>query len=333
MKLAEIQTINEIIPIEGADRIVLAKVQGWQSVIQRGQFNVGDRIVFVPIDTVLRPETWNSFLHDKNDPTKSIRIKSVKLKGVYSQGLIFPLTILPDPFFEHEIGTDVADLIGVTKFIKPIPVHLQGKVKGDFPTHLISKTDEDNLLSNPDVLNELQVCDTLVVTLKHDGTSGSFIKELDGTFRVCSRNLELEDGDNIYWQMAKKYDLQNLMNIGTSIQGEICGSIQGNPMKLSETDLFIFNYKDLNTGSYTDRYDPLFVKLNVKDVPVIKTFSGDEIKCLTIESLLKLANLQKYNNDPAEGIVIRGFKNGKTVFSQKLQKMLSVKIINQNYKD
>jgi hypothetical protein len=94
-----------------------------------------------------------------------------------------------------------------------------------------------------------------------------------------------------------------------------------------------FNYKDLNTGSYTDRYDPLFVKLNVKDVPVIKTFSGDEIKCLTIESLLKLANLQKYNNDPAEGIVIRGFKNGKTVFSQKLQKMLSVKIINQNYKD
>jgi len=94
MKLAEIQTINEITPIEGADRIVLAKVQGWQSVVQRDQFNVGDRIVFVPIDTVLRPETWNSFLHDKNDPTKPIRIKSVKLKGVYSQGLIFPLTIL-----------------------------------------------------------------------------------------------------------------------------------------------------------------------------------------------------------------------------------------------
>ena len=89
MKLAEIQTINEITPIEGADRIMLAKVQGWSSVIKKDDFNVGDRIIFVPIDTVLQPELWNSFLHDKNDPTKPIRVKSVKLKGVYSSGLIF----------------------------------------------------------------------------------------------------------------------------------------------------------------------------------------------------------------------------------------------------
>ena len=89
MKLAEIQTINEITPIEGADRIELAKVQGWQSVVARGTYSVGDRIVFIPIDTVLRPETWNSFLHDKKDPTTHIRVKSVKLKGVYSSGLIF----------------------------------------------------------------------------------------------------------------------------------------------------------------------------------------------------------------------------------------------------
>ena len=330
MKLAEIQTINEITPIEGADRIELAKVQGWQSVVVRGAYSVGDRIIFIPIDTVLQPSVWNSYLHDKQDPTKPIRVRSVKLRGAVSSGLIFPLSIL-DPFTEYEIGRDVADLIGVTKFIKPIPIHLQGIAKGDFPTHLISKTDEDNLLSNPDVLNELRECDSIVVTMKYDGTSGNFIKELDGTFRVCSRNLELEDGGNIYWQIAKKYNLKELMHNGTAIQGEICGPVQGNPLKLLEADLFVFNYKDLNTECYTNRYNSLFLNLNLKDVPVIKIYSGDEINFLTIQSLLELANLQKYNNDPAEGIVIRGFKNNKTVYSKTLNKMLSVKVINQNY--
>jgi len=91
MKLAEIQTINEIIPIEGADRIELAKVQGWQSVVKRGEYSVGDRIIFIPIDTVLQPTVWNSFLHDSKNPTAPIRVKTVKLKGVYSSGLIFKI--------------------------------------------------------------------------------------------------------------------------------------------------------------------------------------------------------------------------------------------------
>ena len=333
MKLAEIQTINEIIPIEGADRIELARVQGWQSVIKKGSFSVGDRIIFVPIDTVLQPDDWNKFLWSKENPKTPIRIKTVRLKNQVSQGLIFPLSILPDPFFEHEIGTDVAHLIGVTKHIKLISANLQGIAKGDFPSHIISKTDEDNLLSNPDILDELKSCNSIVITMKYDGTSGTFIKELDGTFRVCSRNLELEDGDNIYYRIANKYNLKELMRNGSSIQGEICGPIQGNPLKLSEADLFVFNYKDLNTRSYTNRYNSLFLNLNLKDVPVVKIFSNDEIKCLTIQTLLELANSQKYGNDPAEGIVIRGFKNGETMYSQKLQKMLSVKIINQNYKD
>jgi hypothetical protein len=169
-------------------------------------------------------------------------------------------------------------------------------------------------------------------TEKLDGSSSTFYIN-NGEFGVCSRNLELEDGDNIYYRIANKYNLKELMGNGSSIQGEICGPIQGNPLKLSEADLFVFNYKDLNTRSYTNRYNSLFLNLNLKDVPVVKIFSNDEIKCLTIQTLLELANSQKYGNDPAEGIVIRGFKNGETMYSQKLQKMLSVKIINQNYKD
>jgi len=335
MKLAEIQKINEIISIEGADRIELAKVQGWQSVVTRKTYTVGDRIIFVPIDTILQPSVWNSYLWDKQDPTKPIRVKTVKLKGVISSGLIFPLSIL-DPFTEYEIGQDVSEQLNIRKYIKPIPVHLQGIAKGDFPTHLVSKTDEDNLLSNPDVLNELKSCDKIVCTIKCDGTSGTFIKELDGTFRVCSRNLELEDGDNIYWQMAKKYDLQNLMENGMSIAGEIIGnSVQGNPMKLEGVELFVFNIKDLKDGSYLS-YDDMCLTLENTSLTVVKEvarITGEDMCNISLDYFQKLSNSQKYGDSPAEGIVIRGFKNDKTVFSQTLQKMLSVKIINQNYKD
>jgi RNA ligase (TIGR02306 family) len=303
-------------------------------VVKRGQYSVGDIIIFVPIDTVLQPSDWNEFLHDKNDSSKPIRVKTVKLRGVISCGLIFPLSIL-DPFNEYEIGQDVSSELNIQKYIKPIAVHLQGIAKGDFPTHLVSKTDEDNLLSNPDVLEELQVCDNLILTLKLDGTSGTFIKELDGTFRVCSRNLELEDGDNVYWQMAKKYDLQNLMDNGMLIQGEICGSIQGNPMKLEQNELFVFNIKDLKDNSYLS-YDDMCLTLENTSLTVVKEvarITGEDISKISLDYFQKLSNDQKYGDSPAEGIVIRGFKNGETVFSKTLQKMLSVKVINQNYKD
>lgn len=343
MKLAEIQTINELNPIEGADRIVLAKVQGWQSVVQRDQFNVGDRVVFVPIDTVLRPEAWNSFLQSKSNPTAPIRVKTARLRGVVSQGLIFPLTILPDPFFEHEIGTDVADLIGVTKYEKPIPAHLAGQVAGDFPTHLLSKTDEDNLKSITEVFEELKEADIVQATDKEDGTSATYIKELDGTFRVCSRNLELKDTEsNVHWQMARKYNLKEDLKAGYAIQGEIVGpGIQGNPAGYEEVDLIIFNLIDLTTRRplVLERWGNIeMFGRNKRTTQFAGSWSGKELQSMTIDDLQEFVNKRTYiNGKPSEGMVFRGYKREGEVlvpmYSKKLQKMLSVKIINQNYKD
>jgi RNA ligase (TIGR02306 family) len=336
MKLAEIQTINEITPIEGADRIELAKVQGWQSVIQRDQFKVGDRIIFVPIDTVLQPATWNSFLQRKDDPSTPIRVKTVKLKGVYSQGLIFPLTILPDPFFEHDIGVDVSDLIGVSKYEKPIPSHLTGQVAGDFPTHLVSKTDEDNLKSNIEVFEELKEADEVECTLKIDGTSATYIKELDGTFRVCSRNLELKDTEsNVHWQMAKKYNIQENLKAGYCIQGEIAGpAIQGNPANLSEVTLFVFNVINLYFRKPVARASWDLAFTGIPSIKLYATWPKEHFLKMSIDDLQSYVNSKFYtHNKFAEGLVFRGIKHGKLMYSEKLQKMLSVKIINQNYKD
>jgi RNA ligase (TIGR02306 family) len=339
MKLAEIQTINEITPIEGADRIELAKVQGWQSVVKRGEYSVGDRVVFIPIDTVLQPSVWNSYLHDKQDPTKPIRVKSVKLKGVYSQGLIFPLSIITPEMNIDELAQE----LGVIKYEKPIPSHLAGQFAGEFPAHLLSKTDEDNLKSNIEVLEELKEADYIEATDKEDGTSATYVKELDGTFRVCSRNRELKDTEsNVHWQMARKYDIQNVLKAGYAIQGEIVGpGIQGNPAGYSEVDLYIFNVIDLTTRrpNWPARYgNKEIFGPRIKTVQFAWGWRKEHFQTLTIDDLQEFANLREYaNGKPAEGLVFRGYKNegdaSFPMYSQKLQKMLSVKIINQNYKD
>lgn len=348
MKLAEFAEISDIKSIDGADRIELATVNGWRSVVKKGEYKVGDKVIFVPIDTVIQPQEWNKFLWDKNDPSKPIRVKTVKMRGVISAGLIFPSSLVKTEDLEQltEIPEEfrLPKLLGVSKYEKQIPSNLQGVAKGDFPSYLVSKTDEDNLLSNIQVLEELKECDKILVTLKLDGTSGTFIKDTDGTFHVCSRNLELEDGDNVYWNMARKYDLMNCLPNGFSFQGECCGfSIQKNPLGLSEQKFFIFNVKNLNEDKYIPIIDGKFANITLNDiwgkfnldvVPEIKCFTKEEFSEQTLDSLQKLANEQFYQNgEPAEGIVIRGVIKDNYVYSNKLNKMLSVKIINQNYND
>jgi RNA ligase (TIGR02306 family) len=342
MKLASFETISEILPIEGADRIEIARVQGWQSVIRKGDYKVGDQVIFVPIDTVLPSAVWNEHLWDKNDPKKPIRVKTVRLRGAVSQGLIFPKSLISaQEIWDHqddpEEDTSIAGMLGITKYEKPVPVHLAGQVKADFPTHLVSKTDEDNLKSNIEVLEELKEADFVEATLKIDGTSATYIKELDDSFRVCSRNLELKDTEsNVHWQMVRKYNIIDNLNPGYAIQGEISGpGIQGNPAGETEVTFCIFNVFNLyfRKPLARDNWDLAFKDL--KKVLVRNTWSKEEFSKMNVDSLQAYVNDLSYatNKSPVEGLVFRGIKDGKIMYSQKLQKMLSVKIINQNYKD
>ena len=270
MKLASFETITEILPIEGADRIEIARVQGWQSVIRKGDYKVGDQVIFVPIDTVLPPAAWNEHLWDKNDPKKPIRVKTVRLRGAVSQGLIFPTHLVSaQEIWDHQDDPDedtsIAGMLGITKYEKPVPAHLAGQVLGDFPTHLVSRTDEDNLKSNIEVLEELKEADFVEATIKYDGTSATYIKELDNSFRVCSRNLELKDTEsNVHWQMARKYDIWNKIKPGYAIQGEISGpGIQGNPAGFEEVSLNVFNVINLYFRKPIDRdsWDQVFADI------------------------------------------------------------------------
>lgn len=89
-KLASIQRITNLAPIEGKDRIELAFVGGWQLIVQKGQFEVGDLCVYIEIDSVLPEREEFEFMRRYN-----FRVKTIKIGGVISQGICFPLSILP----------------------------------------------------------------------------------------------------------------------------------------------------------------------------------------------------------------------------------------------
>lgn len=211
-KIASIQTIRDITPIEGADAIVLAHVNGWAAVVKLGEFSVGQPVVFCEIDSWV-PHEIAAFLSKGKEPreylgVKGERLRSVKLRGQLSQGLILPISVLP--LADYGEGEDVSESLGIIKYEPPVPAQLAGQVKGNFPS-LVSKTDEERIQNIRGL--EKYLDEVFVETEKLHGTSVSFVLNESGELEVCSRNLSLkEDENNLYWKLAKKNDALALLN-------------------------------------------------------------------------------------------------------------------------
>jgi RNA ligase (TIGR02306 family) len=331
-KLASIQKITEILPIEGADKIVCVKILGWQCVALKTEFSVNDLCVFFEIDSVLPIAPWND--HLRKEPNKPLRIRTIRLKGTLSQGLALPLSILPQG--EYEVGQDVTSLVGVEKYEPVVPAHLSGMVKGNFPSFL-HKTDEVRLQSEPNVLVEASNKGLVLIgTLKMDGTSFTAYRR-DDEFGVCSRNLNLkETEDNAHWKMARKLKLEEILRSehrNLCIQGEMVGpGIQSNRLGLKEVELYLFNLFDIDSGKYLsyNELNKFAAKHNLKVVPSVYTldFSISE-NHTTVGNLLNIANDLNYDNGtPAEGIV---WRSACETYSEVLKGRISFKTISNRY--
>ena len=248
-KLASIQTIKALNPIEKADRIERATVMGWNAVVKKGEFEVGDKCVFFEIDSVLPSDVeWSQFLKDH-----SFRVSTMKLRGVISQGLALPMAILPDG--EYDVGQEVTEVLGVTQWLPPEDSVVDGAKAYPFPAG-IPKSHATRLQSCPEVLEELRGVD-IIVTTKCDGKSATFLKR-DGEMVVASHVRAMERADNVFWQMVEKYEFEKKLSGGIAIQGEICGpGIAKNPMQLKEPQLFVFDVFDIGKARYLDFHEML----------------------------------------------------------------------------
>lgn len=324
-KLASIQKVYDVKPINGADNIEQATIMGWNVVVRRGEFKQGDDCVFFEIDSML-PETagWAQFM----EPRK-FRVKTVKLRGCLSQGLALPISTVFPQGHEFSIGDDVSEFLGVSKY-EPYTPTLGSSVIGLFPND-IPKTDEIRLQSALGVLDELKGT-PFYITVKLDGMSGTFIKRDDG-LHICTRNRLINGSACPHTAVADRYRLHELP-VGCVVQGEVVGpGIQKNRLKLSEYDLYVFNIYDINTRRYLD-FDEFILfcfKHKLKTVPVEYEIDGEELDAfpLTLETFLKLADGEyPMTGNVREGIVVRPMHEKH---SNVLGGRLSFKCINNRF--
>jgi len=235
--LASIKRIGKIHPIDGKDKIALAEVDGWTVIVQKSDYNKGDLCVYVEIDSVLPEKPEFEFLRSKD-----FRIKTMKMAGCISQGICFPLSILPVGNYNE--GDDVTEIVGVKKWERKDATDIneaaeaKAATKAKYPKWLmrfkwfrqlvykrgdhrqskafpdfINKTDETRIQNAPFYLAS---DNPWVVTEKVDGQSGTFAvvrrKRLFKTsyeYIVCSRNLRLFTKDaSSYWAVSDKYEIE-----------------------------------------------------------------------------------------------------------------------------
>lgn len=285
-KLATVRRIADIRPIEGADKIECIVVDGWEVVAQKGQGHVvGGFVVYFEIDSVLPLEPEFEFLakgcYVKRDWIEGYRLKTIKMRGQRSQGLILPISLIEpvisrrmlashgdagQPFGEYVAETaavfgleavaeiDLTDTLGVQKWEPPLAAGQIGQVRGTRPW-FVPKTDQERLQNVFNKYKALYLDDLWEVTLKLDGSSTSIYVK-DGVVGVCSRNQELEINehtvDNMYVRQALIFK-DKLIDLGRNlvIQGELVGpGIQENHEGFKNQWFFMFDVYDIDEGRY-----------------------------------------------------------------------------------
>ena len=236
-KLATIQEIEIINPIVGKDRIGLATMKGlgWHVIVNKEDIHVGDKVVYFEIDSIL----------DSSNPKfefmakRHFRVKTMKMAGVFSQGLCVPVKELD--MQNKKVGDDVTELLKITKYDpeaqqerqfarvekhnKFVKFMLRFKLfrfvyywgrpgVRTFPTSWVSKTDEDRIQVKPYVTSKYEN-KYIDCSEKIDGQSATYLLKpckspwQKWDFQVCSRNLQVDEtGSSTYAFINKKYNMK-----------------------------------------------------------------------------------------------------------------------------
>lgn len=337
-KLATIRCIDALDPIEGADAIECATIGGWKVVAQKGLYEVGDLAVYFEIDSWI-PHEIAPFLSKGKEPReyngiKGERLRTVKLRGQLSQGLLIPIKELYGALLglnDHFDGQDVTEVLGIQKWEAPIPACLSGKVRGNFPS-AVPKTDQERIQNLKKELEEWKVRGlTFELTEKLDGSSCTMYLDHEDVFHVCSRNLDLErDEYNSFWKVAIAYDVEAQMRKhglrGVAVQGELIGEgVQGNPYNILGQDFRLYDIYEVSAQAYMDCFRRGYYTrlLGLSHVPVLQSIWKLTPGISTYDLLLQAEGKSTLNPfAEREGIVFKCMENPNVSFKAISNKFL-----------
>lgn len=306
-KLARVVRVDKISPIPKADRIEVARVGGWASVIPKGALREGDRGVYLEIDSFLRAgvPAWQ-FLVDMH-PTEfngqlGHVLDTAKFKKQLSQGLLLPLSAFPETSFDGvPLETDVTDLLGVVKYDKPLPAELWDIARGYIPAG-VPDTDQERVQNLSSELLEWQLAGkagalTWEKSEKLEGESTSYVW-MEGELHACSRKVDFKPGaDVVHWALARELRLEEKLRTvfrdqPIALRGELIGpGVADNIYRLSRHEFRLFAVYDIQAGCRLSPKDrrALANELSIPHVPVLSaSVSIDET--WTMERLLAAAD-------------------------------------------
>ena len=314
-KMASVQRVLEKKSIVEADLIEAYRVNGWWVVDKKGAYEVGDLVVYCEVDSWI-PHTLAPFLtkpgHSPREylGVKGERLRTVKLKGQLSQGLLLPLVE-----YNSEEGQDFSEILGITKW-EDTRYMANMDARGNFPD-FIPKTDQERV-QNLDRTLEKYFGQSFEVTVKRDGSSlTAFVNGEESG--VCSRNVNLkETEDSAFWAAANSLSLiPKILSTGRNLalQGELMSQkIQGNYEKVQGIEWNCFDIYDIDTQEYLLPKERRELCKQLR-IPHIKVVEEDFVLCHNVDQLLEMAEGPGVNAGvKREGLV---FKSNESAFSFK----------------
>lgn len=339
-KLASVQRIISVEPIENADKIEMATVLGWQCVVNKGQFKPNDLAIYFEIDSFLPIKPEFEFLRassyrNSNLLGEGFKLRTMTFRGQISQGLLLPISTFPELDQNLEIGTDVTEILGVRKWEIEETATSGGTVIGTLPD-AVPKTDEVRVQAEPDLINDFAGLEYYITT-KMDGSSHSICMDKNG-FRITGHTFEYRNDDscgfnkvitrdNIEENVRKYYEDNNLNSL--VIQGELCApGIQKNRLKLTRPEWYVFTIKVNGKRIGLREMQKICDETKLTMVPLEEVGTDLPSVYPTVESLLERANGEYPNGGKKEGIVIRPTE---PVYSLRISAPLSMKIVSNKY--
>lgn len=331
---ASVEIIKSVKPHPNADQLDLVQVLGFQCVTQKELYSERDIVIYIRPDTVLPEEEWAE-VYRKYSPK---RVKSVKLRGSWSEGIIIPLESVQhkfdkDPtdnwktFFKGLLGQEISQVLGVKHYEPPIPQDLSAK--GGLP-YQIPKTDEERWENFDE--GKLPFDEKVDITLKIDGASTTIYYNFeDDKFGVTSRSLEFkDDAVNHYTANVERYGIKEKLiayckenGVSLALRGESYGAgIQGmklNPHAKENLNFALFSVYNITNREY-ERKGSDYYFLNVAaelEIPTVPMVAQDVILTQNVIDLYS-TGMKKLDGKYFEGVVVQ-HANG------------SFKIINKYY--
>ena len=351
--IVEVCKIDQIVEHPNADRLEIAVVKGWQTVVGKGQHKIGDECIYIPIDSILPPKLEEYlFPPDSKIKLEKSRVRSIRIRQAVSQGMIITATPELEERFpgilKKKVGEDVAELLGITKF-EPPEYSIPGKMRARQITHnnpVFSKyTDIENIKHFP---NLFEPEDEIYVTEKVHGTSARYailpthiwglwkrLKKwlhISSKYEFCygSRNVQLQAKKNLYYAkdvyaiIARQLNIKSLLRPGETLFGEIVGDgIQKGYVYDCGKEEWKFVAYDIKDERGYLSSEAFIKECDARGIPRVPVIYQGQLKHIDLNALSKGHSLLAKNLPIREGIVIKPRFETITYMGRKVLKYLN----------